>query len=161
MTTIDQFKQAAEARWIENLLLSRAYSKTLFLLMPANLILVVGAALLSLVAGASVLSENGLLTNTQSGILALISGAFTVIHSKMGCDQYQAECRKLLSFHRGMAADYANLALIDDIDEFKKQLEALNDQVSATLKSATALPYGFTMRVYQANYSRYHQDRDP
>lgn len=147
MTTIDQFKQAAEARRTENLLLSRAYYNTLSLLMPANLILVVGAALLSLVAGASVLSENGLLTQTQSGILALISGAFTVIHSKMGCDQYQAECRKLLSFHRGMAADYANLALIDDIDEFKKQFTALNNQVSATLKSAMALPYEFTARM--------------
>ena len=147
MTTIDQLKQDAEARRVENLLLSEAYSKTLSLLMPANLFLVVGAALLSLVAGASVLSENGLLTNVQSGVLALISGAFTIIHSKMGCDQYQAECRKLLSFHRGISEDYKNISTIDNIDEFRKQFSALNDQVSATLKSATALPYSYTTGI--------------
>ena len=144
MTTIEQFKQDAEARRAENLLLSEAYSKTLAMLMPANLILVVGAALLSLVAGASVLSENGLLTNDQSGVLALISGALTVIHSKMGCDQYQAECRKLLSFHRGVSADYHNMATVDNIDEFIKQFTALNEQVSSTLKTTTALPYNYT-----------------
>ena len=143
MTTLDDLKLDAQARRNENLLLSEAYSKTLSLLMPANLFLVVGAALLSLVAGASVLSENGFLTNPQSGILALISGALTIIHSKMGCDQYQAECRKLMSFHRGMAADYENIAMVEGIDEFRKQLTALNDQVSATLKSTTALPYNF------------------
>ena len=147
MTTIEQFKQDAEARRAENLLLSEAYSKTLAMLMPANLILVVGAALLSLVAGASVLSENGLLTNDQSGVLALISGALTVIHSKMGCDQYQAECRKLLSFHRGVSEDYNNMATIDNIDEFRKQFTAINDQVSATLKTTSALPYNYTSRI--------------
>jgi hypothetical protein len=143
-TTLNELKQDAETRRDENLLLSEAYSKTLSLLMPANLLLVVGAALLSLVAGASVLSDNGILTNPQAGILALISGAFTIIHSKMGCDQYQAECRKLLSFHRGMSADYSNIAMIDDVDEFRRQFSALNDQVSAALKSTTSLPYNFT-----------------
>ncbi len=145
--SFDQLRREAEARRLENISLSCAYSRTLNLLIPANLLLVVGAALLSLVAGASILSENNLLTHLQSGILALISGAFTIIHSKLGCDQYQAECRKLLSFHRGMSADYENLATIDDIDEFRNKFMTLNDQVSATLKSATALPYKYTSTI--------------
>src|SRR5215218_9773420 len=78
MQAIDQLKQAAEAKRQESRLMSRAYSSTLSALIPANFVLVVGAALLSLVAGATILIENDLLTKTESGILALLSGAFTI-----------------------------------------------------------------------------------
>jgi len=77
----------------------------------------------------------------QSGVLALVSGAFTIVHSKLGCEQYQAECKKLLSFHRGIASDYANLLTVDDTEDLKKRITALNDQVSAVLKATTALPF--------------------
>ena len=138
---IDQLQTQVTRKREENLVLARAYQMTLSWLMPANFVLVVGAAILSLVAGATILIENSLLTNTQSGILALISGAFTIVHSKLGCEQYQAECKKLLSFHRGVAADYENLLTVTEVEELKKRVEALNSQVSATLKSTTALPF--------------------
>lgn len=108
MALIDQLQRDATRRRDENLVLARAYQNTLSLLVPANFILVVGAAILSLVAGATILIESSFLTNVQSGIFALVSGAFTIIHSKPGCEQYQAECKKLLSFHRGIAADCDN-----------------------------------------------------
>jgi hypothetical protein len=38
-----------------------------------------------------------------------MSGALTIIHSKLGCEQYQAECKKLLSFYRGMAEERSAL----------------------------------------------------
>ena len=141
MKTIDDLRRAAEDKRKESQVMSDAYSATLSALVPMNLVLVVGAALLSLVAGASILIENDLLTKTQSGVLALVSGAFTIIHSKLGCDQYQGECRKLLSFYRGMAEDYGNLRFVTDADEFRKSFSALNDQVSAAAKNASALPY--------------------
>ena len=109
MDTISHLKLAAEEKRKENLILSLAYAKTLAWLIPANFILVVGAALLSLVAGATILTENKWLTKDVSGLLALVSGALTIVHSKLGCEQYQGECRKLSAFHRGMAADYGNL----------------------------------------------------
>lgn len=141
MPLLEQLKAEASRRQIENLALSRAYQKTLSWLTPANFLLVVGAAVLSLVAGASILIEASFITKVQSGILALISGAFTIIHSKLGCEQYQSECKKLMSFHRGLAADYDNLLSLDDSEDVKKRLIALNDQVSAVLKSTTALPF--------------------
>ena len=141
MDAISHLKLAAEEKRKENLILSLAYSKTLAWLIPANFILVVGAALLSLVAGATILIENNWLTKVQSGVLALFSGALTIVHSKLGCEQYQAECRKLLAFHRGMAADYGNLQIADDVEELKKRMVALNEQFSAALKSATASPF--------------------
>lgn len=141
MQSIEQFKVEASRRQVENLALARAYQTTLSWLTPANFLLVVGAAILSLVAGASILIEASFINKVQSGVLALISGAFTIIHSKLGCEQYQSECKKLMSFHRGMAADYENLLSLDDSEDLKKRLAALNDQVSALLKSTTALPF--------------------
>ncbi len=145
METIDQLKQAAENKRKESRIMSRAYSATLAALTPANLILVVGAALLSLVAGATILIENNLLTKNQSGILALLSGAFTIVHSKLGCEQYQTECKKLLSFYRGISEDYSNLQVITDISEFKKSLSTLNDQLSTTIKNSSAQPFDWAI----------------
>jgi hypothetical protein len=141
MVTIDELKQAAELKHRESRVMSHAYSATLSALRPANFVLVVGAALLSLIAGAAILVENDFLTKTQSGVFALVSGAFTIIHSKLGCEQYQAECRKLLSFYRGIAEDYGNLRFLADAEEFQRQFFALNDQLSAAAKSASAVPY--------------------
>jgi len=140
MQLLDQLKQAAEAKRLESIEVAQRYNSSLTVLWPANFVLVVGAALLSLVAGATILIENNLLTKTQSGVLALISGALTIIHSRLGCEQYQAECKKLVSFHRGMAQDYENLGIVADEDEFRKRLTALNDQLSAMVKSTTASP---------------------
>jgi len=75
--------------------------------------------------------------------LALLSGALTIIHSKLGCEQYQAECKKLVSFYRGMAEDYANLQFLDDLAEFRRQFIALNGQSSASAKSSSALPFAW------------------
>jgi hypothetical protein len=135
----------AEVKRRESKIMSKAYSTTLSTLAPANFLLVVGAALLSLVAGATILLENDVLTKTQSGFLALLSGALTIIHSKLGCEQYQAECRKLLSVYRGIAEDYANLQVVDDVDELRKRFSALNDQQSAIIKGASGWPFDWAI----------------
>jgi hypothetical protein len=62
------------------------------------------------------------MTKTSSGLLALASGALTIIHSKLGCEEYQAECKKLLSFHRGIAEDYGNLKFVDEDERVPKAL---------------------------------------
>lgn len=145
MDTIESLKQGAEEKHKGSIVLSVAYAKSLSALAPANFLLVVGAALLSLVAGASILIENNLLTQQQSGILALISGALTIIHSKLGCERYQSECKKLLSFYRGAAEEYDNLRYVDDIDDFKRKFFALNDQVSAVARNAAAMPFDWAL----------------
>ena len=145
MESLEQLKLASETKRQESIEMARGYAKTLSTLIPANFVLVVGAALLSLIAGATILIDNNLLTPPQSGMLALVSGALTIIHSKLGCEQYQAECKKLLSFHRGMAQDYANLCILTDDEEFRKRLSTLNDQLSAMVKSSTAWPFSWTL----------------
>jgi hypothetical protein len=141
MDTHAELKQAAALKRLQSAALSDAYSATLFALAPANFVLVVGAALLALMAGAGVLVENDIITKTESGVLALISSALTIVHSKFGCDEYQAECKKLRTFYRGMAEDYDGLQFISDDRKLRKRFIALNGQLSAAAKSASALPF--------------------
>lgn len=146
MDAITELRLAADAKGKESKALSQAYSTTLTALAPANIILVVGAALLSLAAGASILIDSELITKTSSGLLAFASGALTIIHSKLGCEDYQAECKQLLSFHRGKAEDYGNLKFIEEADEFRRRFLALNDEVATTMKTSSALPFEWATR---------------
>ena len=154
MELLDELKRAANLKQRECRITAHAYSATLSALKPANFVLVVGAALLSLIAGATILVDNGLLTKIQSGVLALLSGAFTIVHSKLGCEQYQGECKKLLSFYRGMAEDYTNLHLqpIIDAGEFHKRFFELNNQFSAAVKSSTAFPFNWATSIAKINF---------
>jgi hypothetical protein len=145
MEEIEQLKQATQVKLRDCRVMSRAYATTLSGLIPANFVLVVGAALLSLVAGATILIKGNLLSETTAGILALMSGALTIIHSKLGCEQYQSECKKLSSFYRGIAEDYANLQFISDENEFRKRVSALNDQLSSAVKNSSAAPFDWAL----------------
>jgi hypothetical protein len=146
MEPLNDLKQTAKEKSVECNIQSCAYSLTLSALAPANFVLVVGAALLSLIAGAAILTKHDLITELQAGIMALVSGGFTIIHSKLGCDQYQAECKKLVGFYKGLAEDYLNLSVENDPAEFKKGLIALNQKLSETIKSSNAFPYSLAIR---------------
>jgi uncharacterized membrane protein YphA (DoxX/SURF4 family) len=119
---MEDLKKLAKEKEVKCLIQAKAYSIWLNWLMPANLLLVVGAALLSLVAGASLLIEQGNLTKECAGILALISTGFTLIHNKLNCDQHQAECKKLKSIYQGLSEEYENLQSESDINILKKKI---------------------------------------
>lgn len=146
MASIDELKAIAESRNLENKTLAIAYAKTLTALLPANLLLVVGAALLSLVAGATILVDQQIISAQTSGVLALISGGLTLIHSKLGCEHYQAECRRLLAFHRGVAEDYRNLVAIQDPATLAKRVHDLNNELAGALRSSPVMPFEWSMR---------------
>ena len=119
---------------------AEAYSIWLKKLTPANWLLVVGAALLSLIAGASLLVNQDLLPKEVAGALALISAAFTIIHTKLNCDQHQAECKKLKGSYKGLALQYKNLKSVSDPEEYRKKLQSLNEKRALILENADAEP---------------------
>ena len=141
--------QATAMKKAECQALANAYGKTVRALGPANLVLVIGAGLLSLIAGVTILPETAWLDPRTAGILALISSGFTLVHTKLGCDQYQAECRKLISFYRGLAEDYESL-LFAEAEELPRRFSALNEQLSASIKSTTAMPFDWALRSAQS-----------
>jgi hypothetical protein len=145
VATLDDLKKVAEKKKGECKIKAVACSLSLNALFPANLILFVGAALLSLLAGASILTDSNVISTTTAGIMALISSGLTLIHSKLGCDQYQAECKKLAGFYNGIAEDNANLSLIDDAEELKKKFIALNNELSTPIKTAGAKPFDWAI----------------
>lgn len=137
---MEELKVLAKEKEVQCLIQARAYSLWLSSLKPANLILVVGGALLSLVAGASLLIEQGVLTKEVAGVLALISASFTIIHSKLNCDEHQAECKKLKSVYQGLSEEYANLQTEGDVSILKKKLDALNSERTLIIKNSNAEP---------------------
>ena len=146
MNAMERLQQAAETKHQESVVMSRAYATTLFALTPLNFILVVGAALLSLVAGASLLIQNKVLTSEHAGLLALLSSAFTIVHTKLGCEHYQGECKRLEGFHRGLAARYASLRTdVDDVDAFRAGLSALNQKLADKIEDSPCFPFDWTV----------------
>ena len=146
MDPLESLKQIANEKSTECKIQSYAYSLTLSALAPANFILVVGAALLSLAAGASILTKTELITELQAGIMALVAGGFTIIHSKLGCDEYQAECRDLVGFYKSIAEEYSNLLIEDHSDELKQKLVAVNQKLSDEIKTSKAFPFNWAIK---------------
>ena len=149
---MEELKRIAKEKEVQCLIQARAYSLWLSNLKPANLILVVGGALLSLVAGASLLIEQGVLTKEFAGILALISAGFTIVHNKLNCDQHQAECKKLKNAYKGLSEDYANLQIVDDINILKERIEALNSERTILIKNSDADPSQENLNKAKAYY---------
>jgi hypothetical protein len=109
-------------------------------LSPANFLLVVGSALLSLVAGASILVKSGIISPLAAAILALISSALTLIHHVLGCDAHQAECRKLKALYDGLRIKYERMELESDASKLKRQIDQLDERradISETTKVIT------------------------
>lgn len=130
-------------------IMSRAYSIWLTRLTPVNVLLVAGGALLSLVAGSSLLTGSGIITETHAGIMALFSAGFAIIHKSLNCDQHQAECRKLKNIYAGLAESYSDLNIIDDDSALKSKLDDLNTEYAHIVKNSTAEPYGAAVQRAQ------------
>ena len=141
MNELNALKSFAEERRVACANDAKAYSLWLSVLFPANFLLVIGGALLALVAGTSLLVEQHILGKTTAGILALISSCFTIIHTKLDCDHHQAECRKVRAQYESLCEKYANLQPISDIEAFKRKLEALNEERAHIIGNNLARPW--------------------
>lgn len=154
MEELMQLMSNAKANRVKCEVDAKAYSLWLSQLVPANLVLVVGAAVLSLLAGASILVDQQIISNSQAGIMAVLSSIFTVIHNRLNCDQHQAECRRLQALYQGLSVDYGNLETETDARELKKKLDALNNELAQIIKGTSAHPSAGSMdkarRIVQA-----------
>ena len=119
-----------------------AYSIWLNKLRPANFTLVIGGAILSLIAGSSLLLDidTDVLDPKIAGVLAIISAAFTIIHTKLNCDEHQAECRKLKGQYAALSQAYNDLTLIKNEAELKNSIEVLNAERLQIIKGTTSEP---------------------
>ena len=121
-------------------ILAVAYSIWLRKLMRWNWVLVLGAALLSLIAGFSLFFDEGILPKKSAGFMIFISAAFTVIHTKLDCYQHQAECKKLRGSYNGLTSRYKDLESISDPEEYRKELQRLNEARALIEDNTSAQP---------------------
>jgi hypothetical protein len=140
MEDLENLKLEAKEKRIQCDIDAKAHAICLSRLAPANIVLVVGGSLLSLIAGASLLVEQGTISKQTAGVLALVSSGFSIIHSKMNCDQYQAECRRLQSLYEGLSEDYSSLQIESDAAKLYSKLETFNKERAQVKKSAGASP---------------------
>jgi hypothetical protein len=119
---------------------SRAYAIWLGRLTPANLLFVLGAALLSLVSGASILQNFHWLTADQAAIAAFVSTAFTLIHTKLKCDSHQDECRRLRAQYDAMKLKFESICHEPDKAIAERRLVELDERLSQIVQTAQAWP---------------------
>ena len=105
---------------------------------PANVVLVGGGGVLSLLAGASVLVDTGLVETHTAGLMALTSGVFTFIHNRFRCDPHQAECHRLSASLDGFASKYRSLLVSNDEVKQRQKLMELDAQKAAVQEGADA-----------------------
>jgi hypothetical protein len=138
MNNPPDYKSEIEGRIRQCKLQARALDIWLSALMPANLLLVVGAGLLSLFAGASILTESKIITTKTAGLMALASAALTLIHNLLHCDPHQAECRRLRAAYEGLQTSYDSLGVLTDESEIQKRLLELDKERATIAGGATA-----------------------
>lgn len=119
---------------------SRSYAIWLKFLAPANLLFVLGAALLSLVSGAAILQHFSWLTADQAAMAAFVSTAFTLIHTKLKCDSHQDECRRLRAQYDAMKVRFESILHEPDEAIAEKRLVELDERLSQIVQTAQAWP---------------------
>ncbi|MBH0777307.1 hypothetical protein [Nocardia bovistercoris] len=129
------YQAVAAARERECRIQARAYSIWLSALQPANIVLKVGAAVLSAVAGAAVLAGKA---GNVPGCLALASAVFTVIHTRLDCDVHQAECRRLRSAYDAQAYRYRSLRDLGEPAELHGGVSELDTSLASIRAEAKA-----------------------
>ena len=134
------YKSEIESRVRECELQKRAFEIWLSALRPANLLLVVGAGLLSLFAGASILTQSKIITTQTAGFMALASAALTLIHNLLQCDPHQAECRRLRRAYEGLRIRYRSLDAFTDESEIQKRLVEIDNERATIAAGANATP---------------------
>jgi hypothetical protein len=140
----DRAISIADARGRECRIEARAYESVLHRLAPANWLLVAGAALLSTVAGATILTTTA--PHYLPASLALLSAAFTVTHKGLNCDIYQDECRRLRSAYDALAYRYRSLELVEALADLQRDLRDL-DAWQVTLRAeANVVPPDWALR---------------
>lgn len=81
-----------------------------------------------------------------AGILGLLASALTLIHAKLKCDEYQAECRALQSKFESLAVKFSNLKIIEDKVELQAEFKKVNKDYTETISRIKAAPSTKSMR---------------
>jgi hypothetical protein len=110
MSDKNQFSTFIYNRLQECRINRRAYEIWLSHLNPWNVVTVVSPAVLSVIAGSTILTEPTFLGEDKgrllAGIFALLSAVLTTIHKVIGCDVHQSECLRVIQAYSSLEVGY-------------------------------------------------------
>ena len=138
--TLYDLKEFAKNQSCQCRVKARGYEVWLAYLKPFNIVLVTGAAILSLLAGSSLLIDADFLGSIRTGLMALTAGVFTIIHQTLNCDRHQEECKRLRGSYEAIADQFLNLKLEEDKTSIQKKIDELNLQLSFLKENFSARP---------------------
>jgi hypothetical protein len=124
---------------------AEAYIRTVRILGYSNFLLVGIGSLLSFLGGATILNSSDEKLKTAAGVLALIGGAFTGMHGWLGCERYQADCKRLAARFENLKVRYESLCYETQIELKSKALHELEQEFAALLKNRQTRPFGSSL----------------
>ena len=141
-TSSEQILEFATKRSIECMIERRALEIWLVTLKPANWITILMPALLSVLAGGTILSEPTLLgpnVKLFAGVCALAASLLTTVHKALDCDAHQAECDRLRRAFGALETEYDNIRVCQP-EDLAAKIERANQRMEQLRESAAARP---------------------
>ena len=112
----------------------------LSILNPARWIMLGGITILSAIASAILLKDNGLVGPHWKIIAAACSLAATIfsgLHTVLHCDEHQTECRRLISAYSSLEIGFQNIQRLEPADS-KIKGDELETKYEETVAGAQA-----------------------
>lgn len=141
----------------------RSYEIWLSHLAPRNLLTIVAPAVLSVIAGSTILAEPAFLGSdrgrTLAGVCALASAVLTAIHKALNCDAHQAECRRIKQAYSSLEVSYERLSFIPN-EKLTEELIKLDSRFEQIRTGAGANPPDWCLTRAKRELSTNKTSRD-
>lgn len=123
------------------LLSRRSYEMWLDILAPIRWIMISGSTVLSLFAGATIVTQSSVFHGhgqVVAGYCALTAGILTGLHTALKCEDYQTECRRLATAYYGLEIAFQAVERFppDQRRSFEDELETKYESTVSTAKAS-------------------------
>ncbi|MBE9076811.1 hypothetical protein IQ241_05790 [Romeria aff. gracilis LEGE 07310] len=136
----------------------RSYEIWLSILQPLNIVTIAAPAVLSVIAGSTILTEPAFFGpdggRLVAGLCAFVSAVLTTIHKALNCDNHQSECRRLVQTYSALEASYERLTLISEEKQLKEEVLKLDIRLEQIKEGAGAQPPDWCRRRAQRELSK-------
>jgi hypothetical protein len=124
----------------------RALDMWLGMLTPVRWLTVIGATVLSAVAGATILQKPlGSRFGVVVGVCALVASILSALHTALHCDAHQADCRRLISDLRGLESEFEDVR-VRGLESLGMELRELDKSYKKAISESVVLAPAYFRR---------------
>jgi len=126
-----------------------SYAAWLRQLRGPNFMLVGLGSLLAFLGGAAILTCGGEMVSKVAGIMALIGGSLTGLHSWLGCEAHQAECIRLSAQFDSLRSRYQAVEVEPDASHKIEKFRELEAELAKVKEGRKVRPWKNILRFWQ------------